>query len=267
MIHLASVVLRQPKERGENFPFNIPALQGVREVTFSVPVTFLVGENGSGKSTFLEALAYAARLTTVGSEHVTRDETLTAVWQLGKQMRLSWRRKTHKGFFLRAEDFFGYVKRLAQMEADLKREMAEMDEETEGRSVLAQGLARMPFARELEAMRAQYGRNLATFSHGESFLELFQSRLKPNGFYLLDEPEAPLSPLRQLTLLSMIKHMVAAGCQFVIATHSPILMAFPGAEILSFDERPLQAVPYESLEHVVVTRSFLENPEQYLRHL
>ena len=84
---------------------------------------------------------------------------------------------------------------------------------------------------------------------------------------MLDEPEAPLSPLRQLTLLSMIKHMVAAGCQFVIATHSPILMAFPGAEILSFDERPLQAVPYESLEHVVVTRSFLADPEQYLRHL
>ncbi|MCA9920569.1 MAG: AAA family ATPase, partial [Anaerolineales bacterium] len=90
---------------------------------------------------------------------------------------------------------------------------------------------------------------------------------QPNSLYLLDEPETPLSPMRQLTLLSMMKEMVAQNCQFIVATHSPILMAFPDAALLSFDYTPAQQVEYETLEHVTVTRSFLNNPEQYLRHL
>ena len=120
---------------------------------------------------------------------------------------------------------------------------------------------------ELHALRSQYGRHLNTYSHGESFLELFQSRFQPNSLYLLDEPETPLSPMRQLTLLAMIKEMVAQKCQFIIATHSPILMAYPEATLLSFDYNPAQPVAYDTLEHVTITRSFLNNPEQYLLHL
>jgi predicted ATPase len=125
----------------------------------------------------------------------------------------------------------------------------------------------MAYARELAAMQEQYGRQLNNFSHGESFLELFQSRFRPNGLYLLDEPEAPLSPAHQLTFLSLLKQMVAQKCQFIIATHSPILMAYPEATIFSFDESPIQSVAYDDLEHVAITRSFLNNPDQYLRHL
>ncbi|MCA9971103.1 MAG: AAA family ATPase, partial [Anaerolineales bacterium] len=135
------------------------------------------------------------------------------------------------------------------------------------RSAHARGLARMPFAGELQAMRGQYGRAIDTYSHGESFLELFQQRLRPGGLYLLDEPEAPLSPLRQLSLLSLLKTAVAEGSQFLIATHSPILMAFPDAAILSFDAAPLQPVAYEELEHVTLTRDFLNDPAAFLRHL
>lgn len=265
---LRSVALRPfPDDQLAQFPFNIPAFAGLDEVHFSQPVTCLVGENGSGKSTFLEALALAARAYAVGSEDLARDETLTAVRTLANHFKMVWRARTRDGFFLRAEDFFGYIKRLAQMEAALLDDIHRVDVEYEGRSDYARGLARMPYVRELEAMRAQYGRHLNNFSHGESFLELFQSRFRPNSLYLLDEPEAPLSPMRQLTLLSLMKEMVGQGCQFVVATHSPILLAFPGAEILSFDERPLAPVAYDSLEHVAIMRTFLQNPDAYLRHL
>jgi len=267
-LHLRSI-RRRPvdEETAGQYPFNIPAIQSLTGLELTAPVTFLVGENGSGKSTFIEAVALNIGAYTVGGKDIQRDETLTAVRALADRLQLIWRIKIRDGFFLRAEDFFGYVQRLAQMEAELLAELKQIDKEYAGRTEKARSLARMPHVSELTALREQYGRNLNAVSHGESFLELFQSRLKPGGLYLLDEPETPLSPMRQLTLLSMIKQMTAADCQFIIATHSPILMAFPDAAILSFDYHPIRAVAYDTLEHVTITRSFLNNPDQYLRHL
>lgn len=256
-----------PADKQEQFPFNIPAIRGNTQIEFTAPVTFLVGENGSGKSTLLEAIAANVGAYTVGAEDLGQDKTLAHAQELAAYLRMVWTIKSRQGFFLRAEDFFGYVKRLAQMEAELLAELRQVEKDYVGRSEYAKGLARMPYAQELNEMRRQYGRNLNTYSHGESFLELFQSRFKPGGLYLLDEPEAPLSPTRQLTLLSMLKQMTAENCQFIIATHSPILMAFPGAVILSFDYSPAEPVAYEELDHVTVTRSFLNDPEKYLRYL
>jgi predicted ATPase len=117
-------------------------------------------------------------------------------------------------------------------------------------------------------MERRYGADLDANSHGESYFRLFRSRFVPNGLYLLDEPEAPLSPMRQIGLLAMIKMMVEEhNAQFIIATHSPILMAFPDATIYSFDTAPVRAVAYQDLEHVSVTREFLANPQRYLRHI
>ena len=267
MIHLRAIELGETAVSSPQFPFNIPALQDLPELTFSMPVTFLVGENGSGKSTLLEALATAVGSITIGAVDAERDPTLQPVRQLANQLKLVWQKRTRAGFFLRAEDFFGYVKRLGQMRADLEADLHRVDAEYDGRSEYAKGLARMPYARELGTMKGQFDRSLDSFSHGESFLELFQSRFRSGGLYLLDEPEVPLSPSRQLTLISLLKQMVEQDSQFIIATHSPILLAFPGAEILSFDERPLQSVAYEELVHVTLTRSFLNNPNQYLRYL
>lgn len=132
---------------------------------------------------------------------------------------------------------------------------------------MAKDLAKMPYTRELSDIERRYGNGLDSQSHGESFLVLFQSRFVPGGLYLMDEPEVPLSPLRQLGLLALIKEMTEQDAQFIIATHSPILMAFPQAIILSFDESPIRSVEYESLEHVSLTRDFLNNPEAFLRHL
>ncbi|HEX8684722.1 MAG TPA: AAA family ATPase [Ardenticatenaceae bacterium] len=267
-IHLKAVSLRRMEaEEAARFPFSIPAIHSLERIEFASPVTFLVGENGSGKSTLLEAIAAAAGATTAGSESAEDDPTLSAARSLARHLRLSWQRRSRKGFFLRAEDFFGYVKRLAQIRAGLEHDLKELEAEYEGRSELALNLARTPFLRELHELEHRYGGDLDSFSHGESFLQFFQARFVPDGLYLLDEPEAPLSPARQLAFLSMLKQMVEQKTQFIIATHSPIIMAFPGATILSFDAPPIHPVTYGELEHVTITRAFLNSPERFLKHL
>lgn len=251
----------------DRYPFNLPVIEQLPELTFDAPVTFFVGENGSGKSTLMEGIACAANAITVGSEQARRDKSLSPIHKFAWQLSLSWSKRSHRGFFLRAEDFFGYAKRLNQMREELERELQVVDSAYQGRSKMAVDLAKSPYQRELHALEERYGEGLDNRSHGESFLHLFQERFIPGGLYLLDEPEAPLSPLRQLTFLAMMREMIDQNAQFIIATHSPILLAYPGAAILSFDSVPLRQVEYESLEHVRLTRDFLRNPDLFLKHL
>jgi predicted ATPase len=263
--HLRSLTLQSVTDDG--FPFSVPAIRTLPIVTFSTAVTFFVGENGSGKSTLLEALALAARLPTVGSTAATEDRTLESQRTLARSLKLVWNRKATRGFFLRAEDFFGFTKQLSQMRAEFLQQLREIDDEYRDRSPRAKQLARMPMARSLAEMEQRYGVDLDANSHGQSFLRLFQSRFVPDGLFLLDEPEAPLSPQSQLALMAMIFDMVARGGQFIIATHSPILLGFPGARIYTFDEPPVHSVEYDTLEHVTLTREFLNEPDRFLRHL
>lgn len=266
MIHLRDARLAAGRGDG-GFPFELPVVRSLVSLRFETPVTLFVGENGSGKSTVLEALAIAARAITAGSAEAADDPTLDGVRRLARAMTLTWATRTHRGFYLRAEDFFGYAKRLATMRAELEAELAAVDEEYRDRPGLAHDLARTPFLRELGELRRRYGEGLDTQSHGESFLRFFGERLVPNGTYFLDEPEAPLSPARQLSFLALLKELVAADGQAIIATHSPILLAFPGAVILSFDGDTITRVAYEDLDHVRLTRDFLADPEAFLRHL
>lgn len=270
MLPLRSLKLRPaPPSSADAFPYSVPAVRTLRELEFPAPVTFFVGENGSGKSTLLEAIAATTGLPSVGSElRVDADESLQAQRALASSIALTWRgARAKRGFFLRAEDFFGFTKTIARMRAALVSELAEIDEEYRDRSAWARGLRAGPIAASLHEMEARYGIDLDANSHGQSFLKLFQSRFVPNGLYLLDEPEAPLSPQSQLAFLAMLKDMVGESSQFIIATHSPILLAFPGATIYSFDARPVGRVDYHELEHVSLTRDFLADPARFLRHL
>jgi len=268
MLHLKSIAVRKWQTQGAvPFPFNLRIVQSLQEIEFASQVTFFVGENGSGKSTLLEAIACAAGSITVGSESVKTDRSLAAVRKFAQQLQLSWQKRTHKGFFLRAEDFFGYAKNLTQMRQELEDDLKTVDREYEGRSKTAVSLAKMPYAKELHDIQRRYGDGLDVHSHGESFLTLFQSRFVPNGLYLLDEPEAPLSPIRQLAFIAALKRMVEQDSQFIIATHSPIIMAFPQAVILSFDSTQIQQVNYDDLEHVKLTKAFLNNPDAFLKYL
>jgi predicted ATPase len=266
--HLRSIAKRVTEpEHAERFPFSVPIVRALDELSLDAPVTFLVGENGSGKSTLLEGIAAAAGLPTVGSIGVTDDETLEPQRDFGQALRLVWRHRTRRGFFLRAEDFFGFTKSLAKMRADFLARLAELESEYQDRSAYAKSLAQGPVRASLHDMEQRYGVDLDANSHGQSFLRLFATRFVPGGLYLLDEPEAPLSPQSQLALIAMIGDMVQQDAQFVIATHSPILLAFPGALIYSCDRVPMQAVPFDELDHVVLTRDFLNDPGRFLRHL
>jgi predicted ATPase len=268
MPHLRSIELRRIPERGANrFPFTVPLIRELPRIAIDPHVTFFVGENGSGKSTLLEALAHAAKLVTVGSVPVKNDPTLAAQAYLGYALELTWNVRALRGFFLRAEDFFGFTKALAADRAELLQRLEQIDEDFADASEEGRRLAKRPIHNSLAEMERRYGVDLDANSHGESFLKLFQSRLLPGGLYILDEPEAPLSPQSQLALISMIRSTAAAGAQFIIATHSPILLAYPGARIYSCDTVPLAQVSYDELDHVNIMRDFLNAPERYLRQL
>ncbi|GAB4539880.1 MAG: AAA family ATPase [Anaerolineales bacterium] len=268
VIHLQALTMREWNERDkDHFPFTLDIIKSIQEIRFTAPVTFFVGENGSGKSTVMESIACAAESITVGSESVKTDKTLAEVRRLSQYIRLSWSKRTRRGFFLRAEDFFGYAKSMRQAQEDLRRDAAQVERDYAGRSKLAADLARLPYQRELYDMQRRYGEGIDQRSHGESFMTLFQSRFAPGGLYLLDEPEAALSPSRQLTFLAALKQMIEQEAQFIIATHSPILLAFPQADILLFEGGEIKRVKYEDLEHVQLTRDFLKKPDLFLKYL
>ena len=227
-------LLRERIPDATRYPYTVPAIRDLTALPFHPKVTFLVGENGSGKSTLLEAVAVACGLNPEGGSRNFNFATRASHSPLDKSIRLVKTVATPRdSFFLRAESFFNVA--------------TQVD--------------------ELKVTKSYGGKSLHEQSHGESFFALFQNRFGPNGLYLLDEPEAALSPQRQLQFLSLMHIYVRAGCQFVIATHSPIIMAYPDACIYQLDANGIREVAYTETEHYSVTRGFLSNPAKSLRIL
>ena len=224
------------------YPFCLPAISQIKRIVFHPRVTFLVGENGSGKSTLIEALAVAWGFNAEGGTRNFNFETRRSHSDLSKMLRLvKGVRKARDGFFLRAESYF-----------NLASNIDELDE--------TPGLG--------PPIKDSYGgKSLHHQSHGESFFALLEHRLGGNGLYIFDEPEAALSPSRQLSMLVRMHDLVKANSQFIIATHSPILMAYPGAQILQVSRYGLEEIAYEDTEHFQVTRNFLNRHEMMIEHL
>lgn len=271
MVHLQGIEIRSDRlPQPATFPSDVPAIRSSidRPVDFDSGVTFLVGENGSGKSTFLEGIACAVGLPGIGSDDPSTDATMASGRELGAAIKLRWRlRHPHRGYFFRAEDFFGFARRMDRLKNELMMEAEQIRSDVD-RSEYARNLGAGAVSGQARAIEARYGPDgLDARSHGEQFLDLFAARCCPGGIYLLDEPEAPLSPARQLTFLSMLKAMVQEDAQFIVATHSTMLLALPGASILSFDGGEIRPATFETLEHVRIVRSFLADPDSYLRHL
>ena len=215
-------------------PFDLPAVRALDELTLDPGVTLLVGENGSGKSTLVEAIAVAAGFNAEGGSRNFAFSTRDSTSGLHRHLRLVRApARPATGFFLRAESFFNVA---TQVE-------------------------------ELGVADAYGERGLHEQSHGESFLSLVLHRFGADGLYVMDEPEAALSPRGCLALIAAMHDLVAAGSQFVVATHSPLLMAYPGATILELDEDGIRAVDYDEVAHVQLYRSFLDAPERFLRTL
>jgi predicted ATPase len=248
----------------ESFPWSLPLVRDLETLSFTTPITFLAGENGSGKSTLLEGIAVGIDAVAAGAHDLERDPSLQAARDFAAGFVFARRRHARTRLFLRAEDVFGYTGRLTTNIAELgaiEQDFAALPEGP-GRD-RAMGMARG----EQAALTRRYGANPDARSHGETFLGLLQTRLVPNGLYLLDEPETPLSPSRVLALISLLAGCVRRGCQFVIATHSPLLMAMAGATILLAEDGRLQPVAWDDLEHVRITRVFMRDPAAMLRRL
>jgi len=267
MIYLREISL--PEDIPDVWPFNIPSICKTKKIVFDAPVTFLAGDNGSGKSTLLESLAVKLKLPTVGRANAGTDASLSDLRPLANAMKHTFVARPKSRFFLRSEDFFNFVLNLSRQKREMLEELRRVDGEYKDRSLFAQNQARMAYAGSLHQMKQKYGDDLLSeASHGESFLRLFMERIVPNGLYLLDEPEVPLSPLRQLSLLSIIMDMSEnQNCQFIIATHSPILLAYDKAIILNMDKSPIKKNLWRELESVELLRDFLNNPHDFIRRL
>jgi predicted ATPase len=250
----------------ERFPFTLPLFRDLARLDFRAPVTFLVGENGCGKSTLLEGLAAGAGAVAAGGRDLERDPTLAGARAFARAYRFARARHPRASLFIRAEDVFGFTLRVSGAIEELRDAEAEL-RASRPEGSWGQRLAMGAAAKERAALVRRYGADPDARSHGETFLHLLQQRLTPGGLYFLDEPETPLSPTRVLALLAILRDRVAADCQFVIATHSPILMALPGADLLLLEDGAIAPVAYADVEHVRITRAFLDDPESFLRRL
>jgi predicted ATPase len=227
---LTRIALHEDRIDAAHHEFNVTSIMRGLPLTLKTPVTFFVGENGSGKSTLLEALAWALGFSAQGGHKSRTYAENSDGHALGRALDLSWRQKVADGFFLRAETFFDWVE-------------------------------------YLKSTGSRFAPELDTCSHGEGFLKLFEDRFE-DGMYLLDEPEAALSPNRCLSFLALIHQLANRRCaQFVIATHSPILLCYPHATILQFSDTGIRQIAASECEHVKLTRDFLNAPERYFRHL
>lgn len=232
---------RDKVEKFDDYPFSIPSIRHLTRLEFHPAVTFFIGENGSGKSTLLEAIAVKAGFSAEGGDKQLQFETHETHSPLNDFIRLerSFSKPTD-GFFLRAESFYNVASELEKIEKDIP--------------------SAIPF-------RAYGGKSLHRQSHGESFLALLKERLQGGGVYLFDEPEAALSPQRQLSVLTLIHRLIAHQSQLIIATHSPILLAYPQAKIYQFSETGISEVKYTDTEHYQITRDFLNRHERMLELL
>lgn len=234
---------REKVPQFNEYPFSIPSIRHLDRLEFHPAVTFFIGENGSGKSTLLEAIAVKAGFSAEGGDKQLQFGTRDTHSPLHDCIRLerSLGGPTD-GFFLRAESFYNVASELEKIEKEVPRP-------------------------EHLRFREYGGKSLHRQSHGESFLALLKERLQGGGVYLFDEPEAALSPQRQLSVLTLMYRLVAHQSQLIIATHSPILLAYPQAKIYQFSEAGISGVNYTETEHFQITRDFLNRHERMLELL
>ncbi|MDR2384989.1 MAG: AAA family ATPase [Tannerella sp.] len=241
-LHIERIFLKDSINcNSEEYPFNLPVIQNFRSLEFRKPVTFLVGENGSGKSTLLEAFAVCYGFNPEGGSKNFNFSTMSSHSSFHECLRITKSYNHAKdGYFLRAESYY-----------NVASEIERLDSEGRGTPI------KMSYG----------GKSLHDQSHGESFWSLLQHRLGGNGVYIFDEPEAALSPMRLLSLLVRIDELVKLNSQFIISTHSPIIMAYPNADIYEITEGKLKLTQFEDTEHFIITKYFVNQYKKLLHEL
>lgn len=263
---LSSVRLRNiPEDESDVFPWTLPLIQNFQEMTFEKHISFFVGENGSGKSTILEAIAAYSEVPLAGSYRLEDDPSLAASNRLADYLSVRFAEKTRRGFFIRAEDFIGFARKVKKDIQELNDEIEEVKATFTGGDIK---LTLGAIEGERNALISRYTADMEAMSHGEGFLQFFTSRITGKGIYFIDEPEAALSPQRQLSLLSLIKEKVEkTGSHFIIATHSPIIMSIPDSELFYFQDGTIEKMDYRETEHFRLTKAIINAPEQVMGEL
>ena len=235
-------LVRDQVDSFKHYPFSLPAIRNLESLEFHPKLTIFVGENGSGKSTLLEAIAVSLGFNAEGGSRNFMFNTRASHSSLHDFLRVSRGPVRAKdGFFLRAESFFNVATNIEKLD----------EENSEAPKII----------------NSYGGKSLHEQSHGESFLALLINRFGGEGLYILDEPESALSPQRQLAAMARMHDLIEMNSQLIIATHSPILMAYPEAIIYQFSENGIEPVSYEDTEHYQVTKQFLSNPERMMKIL
>lgn len=241
-LYIRGIQIRDEHRNNDSYVFDLPVVKNFHDLEFEKRVTFFIGENGTGKSTLLEAIAVSCGFNAEGGTRNFNFSTRETHSPLCDYLKIiKGIRKEQDGFFLRAESFYNVASQIDELDTQ-------------------------PAAAPL--IRESYGGvSLHSQSHGESFMSLVQNRFGGNGLYILDEPEAALSPSRQFTLLAQMNKLVKMNSQFIIATHSPILLAYPDADIYVLREDGIELTPYVETEHYQLTREFLNNPQRMIKYL
>lgn len=262
MPYLARFSLTPP--RTHPFPYDIPAVRFAKGIDLGAPVTCFVGDNGMGKSTLLEVLAYRLQLPHMdGSGYHGRG--FVAARKLLPYLEVEFAIERTVGFFFRAEDFGDLLNSVDRQDGRLHAQLEDLHGEVPEHIIAAM---KDSANHQLHRVRKDYGQELQGFSHGEAYLHILQQQVRGPGIYLLDEPEAALSPVRQLALLHFMQtHLREHRSQFIIATHAPILMAFPGALLYEITMDGMERKPLEQMEHYALTKAFLDAPARFLREL
>ncbi len=251
---------------GDGYPFIIPLIKNFSELYINNSIIILVGTNGCGKSTFLEIIACGYGINPISLLHDYANEEFKLIKEATKKFSISSTIKKN-GFFFRGEDFIEYIYFLHKSKKEAQDELSLIKEQYKNKSNYARSMAASPHFKTIYEIDNMYKRDLQQLSHGESFIEFFKSRLRENSLYIIDEPEGPLSFINQLALISLIKEYSNKGCQFIIATHSPVLAAIPNADIYELNDCIFNKVPYEELDMIRDLKSFINNPDVFTRNL
>ncbi|WP_459481361.1 AAA family ATPase [Clostridium saccharoperbutylacetonicum] len=241
-LYIKEIRIKREINKEESYIKDLPVVNKLNSLALTKNVTFVVGENGSGKSTLLEAIAVNSGFNAEGGTRNFSFSSMETHSDLYKYITVVKSAIRHKdGFFLRAESFYNVATEIERLDSEGSRGNPVID--------------------------SYGGKSLHKMSHGESFITLMTNRFSGHGLYILDEPEAALSPLKQMAMLTIINELVKKKSQFIIATHSPILMAYPDADIFVIDEDGITKTPYKKTDNYMMTRKFLENPEKMMKYL
>ncbi len=251
-------------ERIHPFPYDVSAIKFAKNIDVSAPVTFIIGDNGTGKSTLPETLALRLQLPHMDGSGYHKN-SFKAARSLTPYLQLEWKIDRPRGFFFRAEDFGDLLNSIDREDARLHESFKDIYGGVPDR-IIQEMKDNQNF--QIYRMRENYGQDLQGFSHGEAYLKIMDDTINGSGIFLLDEPEAALSPSKQLSLPYFIQeHLKTHMSQFIVATHSPMLMAYPGANIYEVTNEGMNKVALSETEHYTITKSFLNSPEGYLRFL